>query len=277
MFGFRLPGTKLQGVITTTPKPIPLVKELITSPETFVTRGSSYDNQGNLSEAFYKRVIKPYEGTRLGKQEIFAEILEDIEGALWKRVMIDSTRIRLLDVRWDLLTRIVVAIDPAVTSTEESNETGIVVAGLTVSQHIVILDDLSLRGTPLEWARVACNAFRTRRADRIVGEVNNGGDLVEANIRAVEPNVPYRAVRASRGKMRRAEPVAALYEQGRVHHVGSFPELEEQMCSYVPGIDSRKSPDRMDALVWACVELLVDQEEITMRMPIGGGYQISAV
>jgi phage terminase large subunit-like protein len=263
MFGFRLLTPNLRGVITTTPKPIATIKKLIANRSTVVTRGSSYENRMNLSESYYEDIIKPYEGTRLGRQEILAELLEDTPGALWTRALIDATRITMTEIRWDLVVRIVVAIDPAVTSGEESAETGIIVAGLTVSGHVIIIDDLSLRGSPLEWARVAIAAFVSRRADRIVGEVNNGGDLVEANIRAVAPNVPFRAVRASRGKQLRAEPVAALYEQGRVHHVGSLVTLEDQMCTWTAG---DKSPDRMDALVWAVTELVVDPEEVTQRV-----------
>ena len=161
--------------------------------------------------------------------------------------------------------RVVVAIDPAVSSGEDSAETGIVVAALTQTGHVVVLEDVSLRGSPLEWARAAIAAFLRHRADRIVGEVNNGGDLVAANIFAVAPQVPFRAVRATRGKMLRAEPVAAMYEQHRVHHVGTFPQLEDQMCCWVPG---EKSPDRMDALVWAVTELAVDPEPVTTRYVI---------
>ena len=274
MFGFRLKSKHLQGIITTTPKPIPVIKDIIAKPSTIVTRGSSYDNRSNLSDTYYQTVITPYEGTRLGRQEINAELLEDTPGALWTRALIDAGRITFTSVRWDLIQRIVVAIDPAVTSGESSAETGIIVAGLTVSGHVIIIDDLSLRGTPLEWANVAVRALLNHRGDRIVGEVNNGGDLVEANIRAVAPNVPFRAVRATRGKMLRAEPVSALYEQGRVHHVGAFPTLEDQMCLWTPG---EKSPDRMDALVWAVTELVVDPEPVTQRlvlsaMPMDPGY-----
>src|SRR6202041_2819700 len=274
MFGFRLKSKHLQGIITTTPKPIPVIKDIIAKPSTIVTRGSSYDNRSNLSDTYYQTVITPYEGTRLGRQEINAELLEDTPGALWTRALIDAGRITFTSIRWDLIQRIVVAIDPAVTSGESSAETGIIVAGLTVSGNVIIIDDLSLRGTPLEWANVAVRALLNHRGDRIVGEVNNGGDLVEANIRAVAPNVPFRAVRATRGKMLRAEPVSALYEQGRVHHVGAFPTLEDQMCLWTPG---EKSPDRMDALVWAVTELVVDPEPVTQRlvlsaMPMDPGY-----
>ncbi len=273
LFGFRL-GNDPRGVITTTPKPIQLLKDIIKDPHTHVTRASSYENRANLAPAFFDSIIRKYEGTRLGRQELEAELLEDIPGALWTRAMIDATRVKLVDVHWDLITRIVVAIDPAVTSGENSDETGIIVCGLTVSLHVIVIEDLTCRETPLGWARVAVAAYKNRRADRIVGEVNNGGDLVEANIRAVAPEVSYRAVRASRGKAVRAEPVAALYEQGRVHHVGALTELEDQLCSWTPQGNDR-SPDRMDALVWAITELLVDQEQVRYTIDATDYQEIS--
>ncbi len=264
MFGFRLPGVKLQGVITTTPKPIAQLKKILANPNTEVTRGSTYDNRANLSEAFYEDVVKPYEGTRIGRQELLAELLEDTPGALWNRGIIDASRWKNYPV--DEIVRCVVAIDPAVTAGEDSDETGIVVVALLRDGHVIVLDDLTCRESPLNWAKIAVTAYHSRRADRIVGEVNNGGDLVGANIRAVAPNVAFRAVRASRGKAVRAEPVAALYEQGRVHHVGSLGALEDQMCAYVPGVPG-KSPDRMDALVWGITELLIDLDQTPQYMP----------
>jgi len=278
MYGFRI-GDDLRGVITTTPKPTKLVRELIANPSTAMTRGSTYENKAHLGKKFYAEIIRKYEGTRSGRQELLAEVLDDIPGALWTQAMIDAGRIRLQDVRWDLVTRVVVAIDPAVTSGEDSDETGIVVAGLTVSHHVIVLADESLRDTALNWARAAVAAFQRWRGDRIVGETNNGGDLVEGNIRAVAPNVPYRSVRATRGKAKRAEPVAALYEQGRVHHVGYFPELERQMCEYTPLDEGKRHDDRMDALVWAIHELLIDQEEMRTRIVVNDprSYQISPI
>lgn len=262
-FGFRA-GNNLQGVITTTPKPTKLLKQIIADSTTIVTRGSSYDNRANLAPEFLNTIVSKYEGTRIGRQELLAEILEDIPGALWTREMIDKARVQRTEVEQHkhLIYRIVVAIDPAVSNTDDSDETGIVVLALTRSAHVLILDDLTCRESPLGWARIAVNAYRKFGADRIIAEVNNGGDLVEANIRAVSPDVAFRAVRASRGKTRRAEPVAAVYEQGRVHHVGSFPELEDQMCAYNPKMETSdgESPDRMDALVWGVTALLIDQE-----------------
>ena len=272
LFGFRL-GDDPRGVVTTTPKPIKIIKEILKDPHTVATRGSSYENRANLAPAFFDSIIRKYEGTRIGRQELLAEILEDVPGALWTRALIEAGRIGTTDVRWNLLTRIVVAIDPAVTANEDSDETGIIVAALTPTSHVLIMDDLSCSETVLGWAKIAVAAYKSKGADRIVGEVNNGGDLVEANIRVVDPNVSFRAVRASRGKAVRAEPVSALYEQGRVHHVGCFPELEDQLCGWTPQSDE-KSPDRLDALVWAVHELLIDQEEIMIQTPMVQPYRI---
>jgi phage terminase large subunit-like protein len=270
-FGFRVRSAKLQGVITTTPKPIKIFRELLAGEDTVITGGSSYENRSNLADAYFNRVIRPYEGTRLGRQEINAEVLDDFPGALWSRRVIDENRVQFKEVVWEALARIVVAIDPAVTAGEDSDETGIVVAGLTRTGHVIVIDDLTCRESPLGWAAIAIKAYKQYRADRIVGEVNNGGDLVGANIWGVDRSIPFRAVRASRGKAVRAEPVAALYEQKRVHHIrypereDRFAALEDQLCSFVPGIE-QKSPDRMDALVWAITELVIDQEEITVTM-----------
>ena len=276
LFGLRL-GDNPRAVITTTPKPVKLIRDLVADPHTAVTRASTYENRANLAPAFLDSIIKKYENTRIGRQELLAELLEDIPGALWTRAVIDAYRIRYEEIKWELLVRVVVAIDPAVTAGEESDETGIIVAALTVSGHVVVLDDLSCRESPLGWARVAVAAYKNRRADRIVGEVNNGGDLVESNIRTIEPNVAYRAVRATRGKSLRAEPVAALYEQGRVHHAGKLDHLEDQMCGWVPG-SGEKSPDRMDALVWAITDLLIDCEPVSVaQVWSAADYQISPI
>ncbi len=268
MFGFRLKTKNLRGIITTTPKPVKVLKALKADPATVVTVGSSYDNRSNLSQTYYSKVIVPYEGTRLGRQEINAEILDDNPGALWTRALIDVAKIKFSEIRWDLITRIVVAIDPAVTSEDYSDETGIVVCGLTRSEHVIVLDDLSCRKPPGDWAQISIDAYVKHGADRIVGEVNKGGDLIQGLIHALAPNVSYRGVRATRGKIIRAEPVAALYEQGRVHHVGSFPALEDQMCEYDPKTYVR-SPDRMDALVWAITDLLIDVEEAKHTITFG--------
>jgi len=201
--------------------------------------------------------VRKYEGTRLGRQELDAEVLEDVPGALWSREGIEAVRHqKALD-----LVRIVVAIDPAATSGEDADETGIIVAGKDPAGHGYVLADASGRYAPTEWAKTAIALYRTHSADRIVAEVNNGGEMVEATLRMVDPNVPFTSVRASRGKVVRAEPVAALYEQGRVHHVGALPTLEDQMCSFTTDFDRSRagfSPDRVDALVWALTDLLVE-------------------
>jgi predicted phage terminase large subunit-like protein len=256
MLGLRL-GNDLQVVVTTTPRPTKLIRELVKDPTCVLTRGSSYENRANLAPAFFDQIVRRYEGTRLGRQELNAELLEDTPGALWSHGIIDAARLPAAPI----LTRVVVAIDPAVTSGEESDETGIVVAGKDAHGHGYVLADISGRYQPTEWARLAITAYRRYRADRIVAERNNGGDMVEATIRMVDPNVAFTAVHASRGKVVRAEPVAALYEQGRVHHIGVFPQLEDQMANFTTDFDRAAagySPDRVDSLTWAFSELLVE-------------------
>jgi len=253
MMGLRL-GDSPQAVVTTTPRPIKIVRDLVADKRNHVTRGTTYDNRGNLAPGFFSYVIKRYEGTRLGRQELNAELLDDVPGALWKRGAIDQTRVN----RHPPLVRIVVAIDPAASSTIDADETGIVAAGIGRDGHGYVLEDRSLQGTPAEWARAAVAAYTSLQADRIVGEVNNGGEMVGFTIQTIDSTVSYKAVHASRGKATRAEPISALYERGLVHHVGSFPQLEDQMCTWLPGEDS---PDRMDALVWALTELMLGGEQ----------------
>ncbi len=262
MFGLRI-GRDPKAVVTTTPRPTRLVRELLADSKVVVTRGSSYNNRANLAEAFFEQIVRKYEGTRLGRQELEAELLEDVPGALWNHAQIDAERAnRVPDLR-----RICVAIDPAVTSGEDADETGIIVAGKDDKGHGYVLSDHSGRYAPLGWARIAIDAYREHSADRIIAEVNNGGDMVEATLRMVakgmDPpiDIPFTAVRASRGKVVRAEPVAALYEQGRVHHIGGFASLEDQMCSFTTDFDRKAagySPDRVDALVWALTDLIVE-------------------
>jgi predicted phage terminase large subunit-like protein len=263
MFGLRL-GTNPRVVITTTPRPTKLIRELVVDPGITKTYGTTYENRANLAPTFFSQIVRKYEGTRLGRQELRAELLEDVPGALWNHAMLESNRVRTAPLD---LQRIVVAIDPAVTSGEDADETGIVVAGKDCAGSGYVLADLSGRYTPIEWAQRAIAAYREHRADRIVAEVNNGGDMVEATLRMVakgmdpQIDIPFTAVRASRGKVVRAEPVAALYEQGRVHHVGGFAQLEDQMCSFTTDFDRAAagySPDRVDALVWAMSDLIVE-------------------
>lgn len=245
LFGLRIGKPRL--IATTTPKNTPLIRQLISDKTVTVTKGTSYDNRANLPQSFFDEIIKRYEGTRLGRQELYAELLADSEGALWKRDTIESSRVSQVPT----LKRVVVAIDPSVTSSDESAETGIIVAGVDGEQFYILADN-SLRGTPHQWAMAAVSAYKLHKADRIIGEANNGGDLIEANIRTVDKNASFKKVHASRGKAIRAEPIASLYEQGRVHHVGYMAELEDQMCSWQPG---EVSPDRLDAMVWALTEL----------------------
>ena len=255
MMGLRI-GANPQVVVTTTPRPVSIIRDLIRNPDCVVTRGSTYDNRDNLAPKFFRQIIDKYEGTRLGRQELNAELLDDYPGALWQRSNIDATRVSAAPE----MRRIVVAIDPATTSAEDSDETGIVVAGLGIDGHGYILADRSCRMSPDGWARRAVAAYREFKADRIIGEVNNGGDMIETVLRMVERGIPYRAVHASRGKITRAEPVAALYEQSRVHHIGTLDRLEDQMCAMLPdGYAAEGSPDRADAAVWALTELMVQE------------------
>ena len=250
LFGLRL-GANPRAVITTTPRPIPIIKELMKDSRCVVTGGSSYENKDNLAPQFLTEIVKKYEGTRLGRQELNAEILDDNPGALWHRDAIENLRVP----KAPLLTRIVTGVDPAVSSGDEADETGIVSAGMAANGHYYVIADASLRGSPLEWGSAVVRSHHELKGDRVIGETNNGGDLVEMNLRRIDPAIPYRAVHASRGKALRAEPIAALYEQGKVHHVGTFPQLEDQMCEWMPNEPNQKSPDRMDALVWALTEL----------------------
>ena len=261
MFGLRL-GENPQCVITTTPKPTKIIKDLMLRQDVQVTSGNTFENADNLADTALTMLKERYEGTTLGRQELYAEIIEDLEGALWNAKMIDETRLSE-DVERDL-QQIIVAIDPAVTANENSDETGIVVVGKDSVGRYYVLEDISGRYTPDQWGRKAINCFYDWSADRIVAEVNNGGDLVERLLRSIDGNIPYRSVRATRGKLTRAEPISALYEQKRVHHVGYFSELESQMCSYTG--ETRPSPDRLDALVWGLTELSRSRGEVNWRI-----------
>lgn len=252
MMGLRL-GKDPRAIISTTPRPIAIIRKLIEDQHCVVTKASTYDNQINLPDSFVQEILSEYEGTRLGRQELYADVLDDVPGALWSRKLIENNRVK----KCPELVRIVVSIDPAVTSKEGSDETGLIVAGACADGHGYTLEDLSGRHTPDEWARRAIDAYYRWGADRIIGEVNNGGDLIETVLRTKDPNVSYKGVRASKGKYTRAEPVAALAEQGKDHHVGMFEELEDQLCTYVPG---ESSPDRLDAKVWAYTELLLKKK-----------------
>lgn len=252
LLGLRL-GDNPQAIVTTTPRPIKIIKDLMADPHVIVTGGSTYENKANLAGQFLSDIVKKYEGTRLGRQEINAEILDDNPNALWNRSRIDELRVN----SHPELQRICIGVDPAVTSTEESCETGIVVAGVDDNEHAYILADVTVKGSPDYWVGVIADSYSDYEADIVIGEVNNGGDLIESLLRTKNKYINYKSVHATRGKVKRAEPIAALYEQGRVHHVGSFPLLEDQMCDYNPADKDAESPDRMDALVWALHELML--------------------
>jgi phage terminase large subunit-like protein len=249
--GLRL-GRNPQAVITTTPKPSKLIKELKADPLTVITGGSTYENQANIAQFFINKIVKKYEGTRLGRQELYAIVLDDNPGALWKRDNLDALRV----LKSPELVRVVVAIDPSATS--GGDEAGIIVAGVASDGQGYVLDDLSLQASPHAWASAAIVAYNRHKADRIVAETNNGGEMVELTLRTVDQSIPYTGLHASRGKQTRAEPIAALYEQGKVHHVGNFASLEDELCEWVPGA---ASPNRLDALVWAFTALMLTEEE----------------
>jgi phage terminase large subunit-like protein len=244
MFGLRL-GTRPRVVITTTPRPLPLIKDLLCRSDVVVTRGSTFDNKDNLSKDYVDMVTHQYGNTRLGAQEIEGHIVEDKGSGLWTQKIIQRC------AQAPCLQRIVVAIDPAVTCHDRSDETGIVVAGLGEDQKGYVLADLSARLSASEWIHAAAKGFQDYGADRIVAEVNNGGDMVKHLLHTLYPNMAYKGVYAMRNKRARAEPISALYEQGRVVHCGYFHHLEQQMIS----TSEFRSPDRMDALVWALTEL----------------------
>jgi hypothetical protein len=214
-----------------------------------VTRGATFDNRDNLAPSALAELLARYDGTRLGRQELYGELMEDVEGALWTMEMLDGPRVKEKPAQ---LSRVVVAVDPSVTDT--GDETGVVVAGRDRDGHGFLLEDCSLRGKPDEWARAVVAAFDRWEADAVVVEVNQGGQMVSQVLRTVRPGLPIKEVRASRGKRTRAEPISAMYEQGKVHHVGVFPTLEEQLLTWTQ--DDPNSPDRLDALVWAFTELL---------------------
>jgi len=266
-------GEKPRMLVTTTPRGTSLLRELAQRDDGTVhmTQGSTLENQANLSDIALKELYRRYGGTRIGRQELEGELIADVEGALWQRAWLEQGRLHaipredgqlLLDVL-PPMARVVVAMDPSTTSKNTSAEFGIMVVGLGTDGHIYLIEDLSDRMTPGKAMRVAVRAYYEWQADRIIGEVNNGGDFIEELLRTVEENVPYRTVVASRGKAVRAEPISAIYEQGRAHHLGTFPRLEDQLCSWTP-LD-RESPDRLDALVWGMTELTQNADWTTLH------------
>jgi len=253
-FGLRL-GTNPQSLVTTTPKPIPLFRELFKSKESVVTTATTYANRPNLAAKFFSQVISKYEGTRLGRQELLGHLIEESEGALWNRDLIEQTRIPV-NQKLPVFKRVAVAIDPATSANTTSARTGIVVCAVDHNDHGYTLADYSDRYTPDGWARRAIKAMDDWDADVIVAEGNQGGDMVRDTIHSRRKNAPVRIVHASRAKMARAEPVAGIHEQRRIHHYGSFPDLEDEMCTWEPQ-GEMPSPDRLDAMVWAYTELML--------------------
>lgn len=260
-FALRL-GTHPQQVVTTTPRNVEVLKRILQSASTVTTHAPTDANRAYLAESFLAEVETRYGGTRLGRQELEGLLLDDVEGALWTTAMVEGCRVDRLPE----LDRVVVAVDPAVTGGAASDECGIVVAGVVTSGEpkdwrAYVLEDATVRGGPTEWARAAIAAMDRHKAERLVAEVNQGGDLIESVVRQIDPLVPFRGLRAARGKAIRAEPVAALYEQGRVKHLRgpSLGALEDQMCRMtLRGYEGKGSPDRLDALVWAIHELMID-------------------
>lgn len=251
LLGLRL-GTDPRGIITTTPKAMPLFKQLLCDPTVVVTTATTWQNEANLAPAFLQDITARYHGTRLGRQELEAALVEDADGALWQREWLERSRVETAPP----LARVVVAIDPAVSRGATASDTGIVVAGVSDDGHVYVLDDRSGQFTPDGWARRALAVYHEYTADELIVEANQGGDLVLHTLRTVDATVPIRLVHATRGKRVRAEPAAALYEQGRVHHVGALPELEDQLCLWEAAAGDA-SPDRLDALVWAITALAV--------------------
>jgi phage terminase large subunit-like protein len=257
MFGLRL-GERPRCAVATTPRPTRLIRGLVAREggDVAVTRGTTYENRANLAPDFLNIIVRKYEGTRLGRQELQGELLLDVPGALWNHDQLEALR----RARDPTLQRIVIAIDPAGSSGEDADETGIVAAGVDEAGCGWVLADHSGRYAPTEWAKRAIALYHELKADRIVAETNFGGAMCESTIRAIDANVAFRAVTASRGKVARAEPVAALYEQSKVFHRGPFDALEDEMCSFTSNFDRKTagfSPGRVDALVWSLTDLIL--------------------
>jgi phage terminase large subunit-like protein len=259
LFGLRL-GHDPRAIITGTPRRTKLIKDLMNNPRCIVTRGTTYENLHNLAPTFREQILLKYEGTTLGRQELLAELVEDVDGALWKHETIDIWRVTSDKV--PVLKRIVVAVDPPGGATE----CGIVVAGVAHDGHGYVLADGSMEAPPGVWSAAVVDAYNEWQADRVVGEANYGGDMVENTITSAPGGhaVAYKHVTATRGKTRRAEPVAAMYERGMVHHVGAFAQLEDELCTWTD--NDNWSPNRLDALVWALTELMIGPQYGPPRM-----------
>lgn len=271
-FGLRL-GDRPRTIITTTPRPIPLLKDLVrrseNSDEVKITRATTFDNAANLPESQLRLLRAQYAGTYLGLQELMGELIDDVAGALWRREQIEADRVQYGEL--PTMARVVVGVDPAASHKPSSANTGIVVVGRGIDGHGYVLADGSLKASPDGWGQAVIGLYDQARADRIVAEANNGGDMVEHVIHTVRPTAPVRIVHASRGKAIRAEPVAALYEQHKMHHVGVLPQLEDEQCTWVPvpaeGEKLPRSPDRVDALVWACWEVMLNGGPSELLIP----------
>lgn len=272
-FGLRL-GPHPRTVISTTPRPVPILKELAAreGDDVVITRASTFANAANLPPAQLEALKRRYAGTYLGMQELQGLLIEDLTGALWTHELVERNR-RMSLAEVPTMTRVVVGIDPAASSSSSADNTGIVVVGRGVDGHGYVLADRSLRASPDAWARAAEQARIDFKGDRIVAERNNGGEMVAHTLRTINPNTPVKTVFATRGKFTRAEPVAALYEQGRIHHVGNFPDLEDEMFSWIPNDPKMPSPDRVDALVWAITEVVLGggAAEIVVASPAFAG------
>jgi phage terminase large subunit-like protein len=257
-FGLRL-GDNPRVVATTTPRPTPLIKQLLNDERVMVTRATTAHNAINLAPSFLSSITRQYGGTRLGRQELDGELIEERIDALWTRAMLEVARIR----KTPELIRGVVAIDPPATSGKKADACGLVVAGIDANREVYVLCDATKQGLrPAQWASRVMALVSQYGADAVVAEVNQGGEMVQAVLKQENPDVRILSVHATRGKYTRAEPVAALYEQGRVHHVGAFPEMEDEMCDFSPeGLSTGKSPDRLDALVWAVTALVLKNEQ----------------
>jgi phage terminase large subunit-like protein len=258
MLGLRL-GKRPQAVLTTTPRPSKLIKRLVGDPNAIVTRGTTFDNAAFLPDAYLQRIAAQFEGRALGRQELYGDIVEEAQGALWTRALLERQRLPAPRPLEDY-AEIVVGVDPPARSGARSDECGIIVVARTVGREIHVLADLTSQGeTPGQWSARVVEAYRHFRANRVVAEINNGGEMVAQVMRQHDAHLPVRAVTATRGKFLRAEPVAAAYERGAVFHCGLFAKLEDQLCALVADFDSRAagfSPDRADALVWAVCDLL---------------------
>ncbi len=264
MFGLRL-GNNPQSIIATTPKPTELLRKIMEDEKTIIIRGSTYENKSNLANTFIHNITKNYEGTRLGRQELYAEVLEDNNEALFNAENIDINRVKRKDCPpLNEFEKIVIGVDPAITAKPDSDLTGIIAAGRHINGDFYVFEDKSLIAKPLDWAREVVSLYDKYQADYIIAEKNQGGDLVESNIKNIDKNVGYKGVSATRGKILRAEPVSNLYQQNKVHHVGLLKNLEDEMCKFIPDA-TKKSPDRLDALVWAITALIDNSSDAYLK------------